>query len=70
MPQTPMPKPTGKSMRLIQAHDLQVRDIIVEKRGTRISHTTVERVERKLCGIHVNNQYCYNAPTRPVVVQR
>lgn len=48
----------------IMARDIQLDDIIIEgKRSTRVTEK-----EHRLCGIHINNNACYNAPEQMVEV--
>jgi hypothetical protein len=52
------------------ASNLRVGDTIVEQtdRGKWFIAALVRKVERRKCGVHVNNEWCYNTPENAVFV--
>lgn len=57
-------------MKTITAAELRVGDIIVERSDRGQSQTPVRKREARLCGVHINDSTCYNAPSIDVTVLR
>ncbi len=38
--------------------------------GGKVQVTKVERIERRLCGIHINHSLCFNQPEDTLEIER